>query len=129
MIRIAGVTLNPKKQIKFALTPIKGIGKTNVKVVLKHFNIDPTSSLGDLDEQQIIDLRNHIETGYLIEADLRRKTMSDIKRLVDLSTWRGLKHKLNLPVRGQTTRTNSRTRRGNARKTGGSGRAKSAAKT
>jgi small subunit ribosomal protein S13 len=129
MIRIAGVNLSPSKTIKFALTPIKGVGKSNVRLIIKHFNFQPNATLGDLEEQQIIDLRNYIEGNFLIEADLRRKVMSDIKRLVDLSTWRGLKHKAGLPVRGQTTRTNSRTVRGNQRKTGGSGRAKSASKT
>ena len=129
MIRIAGVNLSSSKTIKFALTPIKGIGKSNVRQIIKHFNFDVNSTLDDLEEQQIIDLRNFIEGNFLIEADLRRKVMGDIKRLVDLSAWRGLRHKANLPVRGQTTRTNSRTRRGNQRKTGGSGRAKSASKT
>jgi small subunit ribosomal protein S13 len=129
MIRIASVTLNEGKQIKFALTPIKGIGKSNVLKILAHFNIAGNTILGSLPEQQIIDLRNYIETTYVVEADLRRQQQANIKRLVDLSAWRGLRHKLKLPVRGQTTRTNSRTVRGNVRKTGGSGRAKSAAKT
>lgn len=129
MIRIAGVTLNPNKQIKFALTPIKGVGRSNVKNILAALNIAPEVKLSTLDEQKIIDLRNYIENNYLVEADLRRKVSADIKRLIDLSTWRGSRHKANLPVRGQTTRTNSRTRRGNVRKTGSSGRAKAAAKT
>ena len=129
MIRIAGVNLSSSKTIKFALTPIKGIGKSNVRQIIKHFNFDVSSTLDDLEEQQIIDLRNFIEGNFLIEADLRRKVSGDIKRLTDLNAWRGLRHKAGLPVRGQTTRTNSRTRRGNQRKTGGSGRAKSASKT
>lgn len=129
MIRIASVSLNSSKQIRFALTPIKGIGKSNVVTILKNLNIDPKSCLDDLSEQELVELRNHVETNYMVEADLRRKTQSDIKRLVDLNSWRGLRHKSGLPVRGQTTRTNSRTVRGNSRKTGSSGRAKSAAKT
>lgn len=129
MIRIAGVSLNDNKQIKFALTPIKGIGKSNVRKILLEFKFTGKETLGGLTEQVIVELRNYIENNFLIEADLRRKVQADIKRLVDLSTWRGLRHKANLPVRGQTTRTNSRTARGNTRKTSASGRAKSAAKT
>jgi len=129
MIRVAGVSLDDKKQIKFALTPIKGIGKSNVRKILTEFKLTGKENLASLTEQQIVDLRNYIEANFLIEADLRRKVQADIKRLVDLNTWRGLRHKLHLPVRGQTTRTNSRTIRGNTRKTSSSGRAKSATKT
>jgi small subunit ribosomal protein S13 len=129
MIRIAGVNLNPNKQIKFALTPIKGVGKSNVRKILANFSYAGNITLSSLSDQEVVDLRNYIESNYLVEADLRRQTMGDIKRLIDLSAWRGLRHKLGLPSRGQTTRTNSRTRRGNVRKTGGSGRAKSASKT
>ena len=86
-------------------------------------------TLSSLSEQQIVDLRNYIEAEFTVEADLRRQKTGNIKRLTDLNTWRGLRHKLHLPVRGQTTRTNSRTSRGNVRNTGGSGRAKAASKT
>ncbi len=129
MIRIAGITLNGKKQARFALTPIKGVGKSNVKVILKELEIDPITKLDDLDDQVINKLRNYIENNYLVEADLRRKVQGDIKRLIDINSHRGYRHKNGLPVRGQTTKTNSRTRRGNVRKTAGSGRAKSADKT
>jgi small subunit ribosomal protein S13 len=129
MIRIAGVNLNSKKKIRFALTPIKGIGKTNVKKILKDMDISFDISLSDLSEQQVVDLRNHIESNYILESDLRRLEQNNIKRLIDIGTHRGWRHKLKLPVRGQTTRTNSRTVRGNVRKTAGSGRAKSADKT
>jgi small subunit ribosomal protein S13 len=129
MIRIAGVTLNEKKQAKFALTPIKGVGKSNINIILAEFKIDARTLLGDVDEAIIIKLRNYIETNFLIEADLRRKQLSDIKRLIDIGTYRGSRHKSGLPTRGQRTRTNSRSIRGNVRKTAGSGRIKSSDKT
>jgi small subunit ribosomal protein S13 len=129
MIRIAGVNLSPKKQIRFAITNIKGIGKSNVKKILEALSIPFDKALGDLDEKTLVELRNHIEANYTVEADLRRQQKADIERLVNIKCHRGLRHKANLPVRGQTTRTNSRTVRGNTRKTAGSGRAKSADKT
>lgn len=129
MIRIAGVIINPKKQARFALTPIKGIGKSNVRKVLEAVEIEPTVSLGDLSDEIIVKLRNHIEDNYILEADLRRQVQGNIKRLMDINSHRGSRHKLGLPVRGQTTRTNSRTRRGNKRSSLGSGRAKAPGKT
>jgi small subunit ribosomal protein S13 len=129
MIRIAGVTLKENKQARFALTPIKGVGKNNVKKILLELKIKPTDTLGSLEEPKIISLRNYIETNFIVESDLRRQQQSNIKRLVDINSWKGKRHKSGLPVRGQTTRTNSRTRRGNVRKTAGSGRAKAASKT
>jgi small subunit ribosomal protein S13 len=129
MIRIAGITLDEKKQIRFALTPIKGIGKSNVKLILSHFKIEQTTKLGEIDSKVIIELRNYIENNFIVEADLRRQVQSNIKRLVDINAYRGSRHKNGLPTRGQRTRTNSRTRRGNVRRTAGSGRAKAASKT
>ena len=128
MIRIAGVTLNPNKQIRFALTYVKGIGKSNVKLVLSHFNYNPSMLLGDLSDNQVIELRNYIENNFTVEADLRRQTQSNIKRLIDLKTRRGKRHQLGLPVRGQTTKTNSRTRRGNRKNSAASGKIKTPAK-
>jgi small subunit ribosomal protein S13 len=124
MIRIAGVNIKGNKQARFALTPIKGIGPTNVKVVLNKLNIPFTQILDELSEEQIVKLRNEIESGFLIESDLRRFNQTNIKRLTDINSYRGSRHKLNLPVRGQTTKTNSRTVRGNKRLTGGSGKVK-----
>jgi len=112
VIRISGVQLDPKKQARFALTPIKGIGKSNVKIILKDLGIAFDAQLGDLDEKQIVELRNHIEKNYLVEADLRRKVQANIKRLIDIGTWRGQRHKLRLPVRGQRTKNNASTVRG-----------------
>jgi small subunit ribosomal protein S13 len=124
MIRIAGVNVKGNKQARFALTPIKGIGKTNVKKVLDKLSIAHTTKLDDLSEDIIVKLRNEIEASYLIEADLRRFNTANIKRLIDINTHRGLRHKAGLPVRGQTTKTNSRTARGNKRNAGGSGKVK-----
>ena len=129
MIRIAGISIDEKKHIKFALTPIKGIGKSNVLTILKEFGLKSDQKIIDLEEQVVIKLRNYIETTFLVEADLRRKNQADIKRLIDIGTYRGTRHKNALPARGQRTRTNSRTRRGNVRRTAGSGRTKSADKT
>jgi small subunit ribosomal protein S13 len=129
MIRIAGVTLKENKQARFALTPIKGVGKTNVKEILLKFNIDATTKLGDIDPKTIIELRNFIENNFIVEADLRRQVQANIKRLVDINSYRGSRHRKGLPTRGQRTRTNSRTRRGNVRRTAGSGRSKAASKT
>jgi small subunit ribosomal protein S13 len=128
MIRIASVTIDPKKQARFALTPIKGIGKSNVRKVLAQAEIAETTKLGEITEDAMVKLRNIIETEFLVESDLRRKVNSDIKHLTDISSWRGARHKANLPVRGQTTKTNSRTRRGNKRLTGGSGKIKATKK-
>lgn len=124
MIRISGVTLNPKKQARFALTPIKGVGKSNVKLILTALKINPVTKLGDLSEEIIVSIRNYIEDNFVVESDLRRKNQADIKRLIDISAWRGLRHKVGLPVRGQTTRTNNRTRRGNRKSSVGSGKIK-----
>lgn len=129
MIRIAGVNIDDKKQARFALTAIKGIGKSNVKTVLRAVGIQFDAKLGELAEEVIVKLRNYVEGNYQLEADLIRQQKADIKRLVDINTYRGSRHKKRLPVRGQTTRTNSRTVRGNVRHTGSSGRPKPAAKT
>lgn len=123
MIRIAGVNVDSSKHARFALTVVKGIGKTNVKELLLKLNIAFDTKLDSLSEDQLVLLRNQIDT-YLIEADLKRFNQANIKRLIDINSHRGLRHKAGLPVRGQTTKTNSRTVRGNKRLTGGSGKIK-----
>jgi small subunit ribosomal protein S13 len=129
-IRIAGANINGKKQARFALTPIKGIGPTNVKKILDILSIAHNAILDDLPEETIVKLRNEIENNSgIIESDLRRFNQANIKRLIDINSHRGLRHKAGLPVRGQTTKTNSRTIRGNKRFTGGSGKGKTATKT
>jgi small subunit ribosomal protein S13 len=124
MIRIAGKNLSEKKQARFALTPIKGIGKSNVKKLLAMLSIDPVSKLGDLSEELLTKLRNTIDDSFVIETDLRRAEQANIKHLIDIKTYRGDRHVKHLPVRGQTTKVNSRTVRGNKRLTGGSGKIK-----
>lgn len=129
MIRIAGVNINGKKHARFALTVIKGVGPTNVKVILNNLGLAFDTKLDDLSEEVLVKLRNEIDNIGLLESDLRRFNATNIKRLIDINSHRGLRHKAGLPVRGQTTKTNSRTIRGNKRFTGGSGKLKSATKT
>jgi small subunit ribosomal protein S13 len=124
MIRISGKNINEKKQIRFALTPIKGIGKNNVKKLLIMMGIQGNTILDTLSEEELTKLRNTIEENFLIESDLRRTELSNIKHLVDVKSYKGDRHSKNLPVRGQTTKVNSRTVRGNKRNTGGSGKIK-----
>ena len=126
MIRIAGVTIDGQKQIRFALSIIKGIGKSNVKNILTELKIEPTVKMETLSEKEVAEIRSYVENNLIIEADLRRQNLGNIKRLVDIGTWRGKRHKLHLPVRGQRTKTNSRTVRGNTRSTAGSGKNKAA---
>ncbi len=124
MIRIAGKNINDKKQARFALTPIKGIGKTNVKQLLAKLSIAPNTILADLTEDMLTKLRNTIDEDFLIESELNKVVTANIKHMIDLKTYRGSRHSKRLPVRGQTTKTNSRTVRGNKRNTGGSGKIK-----
>lgn len=129
MIRISGVILQDKKQVRFALPYVKGIGKNNVKELLASCKIKPETKVSDLTDEQVLKLRNYIEEKLVVEEDLKREVKENIVRHVRMLTYRGSRHKRGLPVRGQTTKTNSRTVRGNTRKTAGSGRAKSADKT
>lgn len=120
MLRIAGVTLSGHKHIVIALTQIKGIGRPLASKILEELKIDEASKADDLSEQQESQLRLRIEQ-ELIEGDLLRKVSMDVKRLQDIGTWRGYRHRRKLPVRGQTSRRNARTKRGKKR-TQGSGR-------
>lgn len=122
MPRIAGVNIPENKQIEIALTHIYGIGRSLSKKILKEAEIASRLKTSQLSASQINDLRDIIEKTYKIEGDLRRERMMAIKRLKDIGTWRGLRHIKGLPVRGQRTKTNTRTVRGNVRKTVGSGR-------
>ena len=122
MPRIAGVTIPDNKRIDVAITYIYGIGNALSKKVIAQAQIDPAKKAKDLTAQEINQLREIIEKIYKIEGDLRRQTMVNIKRLKDIGSWRGHRHIKGLPVRGQRTKTNTRTIRGNVRKTMGSGR-------
>lgn len=122
MPRIAGVEIPENKKIWIALTYIYGIGRSLSWKILREANIDAERRAKDLSPEEINRLKEIIETKLKIEGDLKREKMMNIKRLKDIGCWRGLRHLKGLPVRGQRTRTNSRTIRGNVRKTVGSGR-------
>lgn len=111
MARIAGINL-PDKPIKIALTYIFGIGKQSALEICQEVNISLNKKSGALTEEEINSLREIIETKYTVESDLRRIVSMNIKKLKDMGCYRGLRHRKNLPVRGQNTRTNSRTRKG-----------------
>lgn len=123
MARIAGVDIPRDKRIEIALTYIYGIGKTTSKKILKEANVDPNARVKNLTDQDVALVRNIIEKRFQVEGDLRRENQMNIKRMMDIGCYRGLRHRRGLPVRGQRTRTNARTRKGPA-KTAGSGRRK-----
>ena len=122
MPRIAGVNIPDKKQIEIALTYIYGIDRSLSREILQKTGIEPNLRASQLTPEQVNKLKEEIEKGYKIEGDLRRELRDNIKRLKEIGTWRGLRHIRGLPVRGQTTRVNSRTVRGNVRRTMGSGK-------
>ena len=122
MPRISGTNIPDNKRIKIALTYVYGIGSSLSEKILKEANIDSSRKASDLNKEEIDILRKIIDDKYKTEGDLKREIMMDIKRLKEINCWRGLRHIKKLPVRGQRTKTNSRTVRGNVRKTVGSGR-------
>ena len=122
MPRIAGVNIPEQKQIETALTYIYGIGRSLSRKVLSEAKIDPQKKASQLSPQEINKLKEIIEKNHKIEGELRREIIVSIKRLKDIGSWRGIRHIKGLPVRGQRTKTNNRTVRGNVRKTVGSGR-------
>ncbi len=122
MPRIAGINIPENKQILIALTYIYGVGLPLAKKILSETNISPLIRAKELTSDEINRLKEAIEKKYKVEGELKREIMLNIKRLKDISSWRGMRHSRGLPVRGQRTRTNTRTVRGNVRKTVGSGR-------
>ncbi|MFH0840514.1 MAG: 30S ribosomal protein S13 [bacterium] len=128
-VRISGVIIPNEKRVEIALTYIFGIGNTLSKRILEEAKIDPNTRVKDLQENQINVLRTIIEKQYKVEGDLQREISSNIKRLKEIGCYRGDRHTKKLPVRGQSTKTNTRTVRGNTRKTMGSGKKISAQKT
>jgi len=112
MARISGVDLPANKSILIGLTYIYGIGLAKSKLILKAINIDPTIKTNQLNEEQILKIRNELSENYIVEGELRSSVGRNIKRLVDIGTYRGLRHKRGLPVNGQNTKNNSRTRKG-----------------
>jgi len=112
MARIAGVDLPRDKRIEYALTLIYGIGWTTARKILERTGIDPWTKVRDLTDDEVQRLRDIIEKEMVVEGDLRRQVAMNIKRLIDIGCYRGLRHRMGLPVRGQRTRTNARTRKG-----------------
>ena len=128
-MRIVGINIPDNKKIEYALPYIYGIGLSNARVILKAARVDPGRKSGELTSDEVNRLREIIEKNYKIEGDLRREIMLNMKRLRELQTYRGSRHARGLPAYGQRTRTNSRTRRGNVRRTMGSGRKPAASPT
>jgi len=128
MARIAGVTIPAEKQVHIALTYIYGIGKKHSRDILAAAKLEPTTRVKDLTEAEEQRLRDVIDTDYTVEGDLQRQVTNNIKRLKDVASYRGLRHKAGLPVRGQRTRTNARTRKGKGVAVGGTQK-KAATKT
>ncbi len=123
-VRIAGVNIPNDKRVEVALTYIYGIGTTKARKVLEEAKVDKNKRVKDLDEKEANTLREIIEKKNTVEGDLRREIQSNIKRLKEINCYRGIRHAKHLPVRGQRTKTNSRTVRGNKKQTIGSGKSK-----
>jgi len=113
--RIAGVNLPTSKRVPIALTYITGIGHSAAQAICEATGIDQTRRINELSDTEAVALREHIDANYTVEGDLRREVQMNIKRLMDLGCYRGLRHRRNLPVRGQRTHTNARTRKGPAK--------------
>jgi small subunit ribosomal protein S13 len=124
MARIAGVDIPRDKRVEVSLTYIYGVGRSTAKQILTRAEINPDTRVKDLTEQEISRIREVLEGNYVVEGDLRRELSMNIKRLMDIGTYRGLRHRRGLPVRGQRTRTNARTRKGPRRTVGAKKRAK-----
>ena len=112
MARIAGVDIPREKRIEIALTYIFGIGRTRSNQILKNTGIDPDKRTKDLTDEEVNKIREEIEKNYKVESDLKREVALNIKRLTEIGCYRGVRHRKNLPVRGQRTKTNARTRKG-----------------
>ena len=128
MARISGVTVPTEKQVQISLTYVYGIGPAFAKNILTATKVDPTTRVKDLTEAELDAIRAEIDKNYTVEGDLQRIVGGNIKRLKDIQTYRGVRHKNNLPVRGQRTRTNGRTKRGKRVAVGGTQK-KAASKT
>lgn len=118
MARIAGVDLPRDKKVEYALTHIFGIGLTSARKIVAAAGVDPATRVRDLTESEVSDLRKEIEGNYTVEGDLRREFAMSIRRLMEIGSYRGLRHRRGLPVRGQRTKTNARMRKGPRRTVG-----------
>lgn len=112
MARIAGVDLPRNKRAEIALTYIYGIGRSSAKKIIETLSIEAAKKVEELTDDEVVKLRQLIDTNYKVEGDLRREIAMNVKRYIDLGTYRGLRHRKNLPVHGQRTHTNARTRKG-----------------
>lgn len=128
MVRISGVNIPEEKQVQISLTYIYGIGPAFASRILEATKIEPTKRVKDLSEAELTKLREEVDSNYNVEGDLQRMVTNNIKRLKDIQAYRGIRHRNNLPSRGQRTRTNGRTRRGKRVAVGGS-QPKAATKT
>ena len=115
MARIAGVNIPTAKRVPIALTYITGIGHSSARRICEAVGIDASRRVNELSDAEVLLIREHIDANVMVEGDLRRETQMNIKRLMDLGCYRGIRHRRNLPVRGQRTHTNARTRKGPAR--------------
>ena len=118
MPRILGVDLPREKRVEIGLTYIYGIGATRAKKICAETGVNPDTRVRDLTEEEVVKLRDNIDANYTVEGDLRRETAQNIKRLMEIGCYRGLRHSKGLPVRGQRTHTNARTRKGPRRQIG-----------
>jgi small subunit ribosomal protein S13 len=112
MARIAGVDIPREKRLEISLTYIFGIGRTRAQEICSALEIQPDTRVRDLTDDEVARIRNHIEATFKVEGDLRREVQQDIKRKMEIGCWQGLRHRRGLPVRGQRTQTNARTRKG-----------------
>ena len=119
MARIAGVDIPREKRVEVALTYIYGVGRTRALTTLKNTEIDGDTRVKDLSDEQLVALRDYIEGNYKVEGDLRREVQADIRRKVEIGSYEGIRHRRGLPVRGQRTKTNARTRKGPKRTVAG----------
>ena len=124
MARISGVDLPREKRVEVALTYIYGIGRTRADQTLKATGVNPDTRVKDLTEDELVALRTHIDSSYRVEGDLRRAVQADIRRKIEIGCYQGLRHRRHLPVRGQRTKTNARTRKGPKRTVAGKKKAK-----
>ena len=115
MARIAGVNIPTNKRVEIALTYIHGIGRTKAREITEKLKLAPERRVQDLSDSEVLQIRETIDADHTVEGDLRRTTSMNIKRLMDLACYRGLRHRKGLPVRGQRTHTNARTRKGKAK--------------
>jgi small subunit ribosomal protein S13 len=119
MARIAGVDIPREKRVVIALTYIYGVGRSRAEQTVAAADVDPSTRVRDLTDDEVVRLRSHIENAYRVEGDLRREVANNIKRKIEIGSYQGIRHRLGLPVRGQRTHTNARSRKGPKRAVGG----------